>query len=63
MAIDSELARVFGVKFAEVVFVLHAFQKKSKHGVSTPPREIEKVKQRLAMAADTYRQTYTTEKP
>jgi phage-related protein len=29
------------------VYVLHAFQKKSKHGIATPQSELELVKQRL----------------
>ncbi len=28
---------VYTVKFAGVVYVLHAFQKKSKRGIKTPP--------------------------
>jgi phage-related protein len=41
---------VYTVKFAGVVYVLHAFQKKSKSGVSTPTEEIAKVKNRLKQA-------------
>jgi phage-related protein len=32
------------------VFVLHAFQKKSKGGVATPKADIELIKQRLKQA-------------
>lgn len=38
---------VYTVKFAGVVYVLHAFQKKSRSGVATPPEEIQKVRARL----------------
>ncbi len=38
---------VYTVQFAEAVYVVHAFQKKSKRGISTPQREIEIVKRRL----------------
>ena len=38
---------VYTVRYAATVFVLHAFQKKSKTGRKTPRREIELVKQRL----------------
>jgi len=31
---------VLHVKFRGLVFVLHAFQKKSKSGIQTPPHEI-----------------------
>ena len=41
---------VYTVRFADVVYVLHAFQKKSKSGISTPLQEIEKVKARLLRA-------------
>ena len=41
---------VYTVRFAGVVYVLHAFQKKAKKGISTPPQEIEKVKARLKLA-------------
>jgi phage-related protein len=36
--------------------VLHAFQKKSKKGISTPQKEIELIKQRLAAAERDYRE-------
>jgi phage-related protein len=35
---------------AERVFVLHAFQKKSKSGIATPPMEIDLIKQWLKQA-------------
>jgi phage-related protein len=38
---------VYTVKFKGVVYVLHAFQKKSKKGIKTPKAEIDKVKARL----------------
>lgn len=48
---DSDTYRaVYTVRFAAVVCVLHAFQKKSKKGAATPAREIEKVKARLKRA-------------
>jgi hypothetical protein len=34
------------------VFVLHAFQKKSKSGIATPKPEIELIKQRLKRAIE-----------
>jgi phage-related protein len=46
---------VYTVKFADVVYVLHAFQKKSKSGAATPKAEIEILKERLKTAADHYR--------
>lgn len=41
---------VYTVKFPGVIYVLHAFQKKSKSGIKTPPEEIAKVKSRLKEA-------------
>jgi phage-related protein len=45
---------VYTVKFAGVVYVLHAFQKKSKRGSKTPAEEIKKVKARLKEAQKHY---------
>lgn len=47
---------VYTVKFARVVFVLHAFQKKSKQGIATPQRDIELIKRRLGRAQEIYRE-------
>lgn len=41
---------VYTVKFAGAVYVLHAFQKKSKSGIKTPRQEIDLVKARLQRA-------------
>jgi phage-related protein len=41
---------VYTVKLPGVVYVLHAFQKKSKSAARTPTEEIEKVKTRLREA-------------
>ena len=38
---------VYTVRFASRVYVLHAFQKKSKSGIATPKLEINLIKQRL----------------
>ncbi|OJU08520.1 MAG: addiction module toxin RelE [Alphaproteobacteria bacterium 64-11] len=45
---------VYTVRFAGVVYVLHAFQKKSKRGIATPKSEIEKVELRLKRAKEDY---------
>ena len=44
--------------FAGVIYVLHAFQKKSKKGIETPKREIEAIKTRLKVAEAHYRENY-----
>lgn len=41
---------VYTLQYAGAVYVLHAFQKKSKVGRKTPRRDIELVKQRLREA-------------
>jgi phage-related protein len=38
------------VRFAETVYVLHCFQKKSKHGVETPKPEMDLIRARLKEA-------------
>lgn len=45
---------VYTLKFSELVYVLHAFQKKSKKGVATPKSEIRLIKQRLKVAEEDY---------
>jgi phage-related protein len=38
---------VYTVRYADAVYVLHAFQKKSKKGIATPKAEIDLVEKRL----------------
>lgn len=49
---------IYTVRFAEAIYVLHAFQKKSKRGISTPKKELDMVKDRLKRAEMHYRETY-----
>ncbi|HYB92500.1 MAG TPA: type II toxin-antitoxin system RelE/ParE family toxin [Candidatus Binataceae bacterium] len=46
---------VYTIRFAGVVYGLHAFQKKSKKGIETPKSDIDLVKQRLKVAAEDYK--------
>lgn len=46
---------VYTVKFGERVYVLHAFQKKSKKGIATPKADIEMIKRRLKQAEELHR--------
>jgi phage-related protein len=48
---------IYTVKFEGIVYVLHAFQKKSKHGISTPKQDIDLIEARLKRAKEHY-QTY-----
>jgi phage-related protein len=41
---------VYAVKLKNAVYVLHAFQKKSKSGIKTPKQEIDLIRQRLKRA-------------
>ena len=41
---------VYTVKFAEAVFVLHCFQKKSKRGIATPKEDMDIILTRLKIA-------------
>lgn len=38
---------VYSVQFAEEIWVVHAFQKKSTQGVKTPKREVDLIRDRL----------------
>jgi phage-related protein len=48
----STYRAVYTVRFSEAVYVLHAFQKKSKRGIATPQREMDMIRQRLAKAQE-----------
>lgn len=41
---------VYTVKFAEAMFVLHCFQKKSKRGIATPKEDMDIIRDRLKIA-------------
>jgi phage-related protein len=41
---------VYTVKYAEAVFVLHCFQKKSKSGIATPKTDMDIIRARLKVA-------------
>jgi phage-related protein len=45
---------VYTVRFADFVYVLHVFQKKSKKGVKTPANVVELIRKRLKIAEDDY---------
>ncbi len=46
---------VYTVRFTEVVYVLHCFQKKSKSGIGTPQQDIDLINKRLKVAEESYR--------
>ncbi|MDF5715943.1 MAG: type II toxin-antitoxin system RelE/ParE family toxin [Rhizonema sp. NSF051] len=44
---DTDTYRaVYAIKIGEKVYVLHAFQKKSKQGIKTPQADVDLIKQR-----------------
>jgi|ERR1051326_1041198 phage-related protein len=49
---------VYTVRFGEIVYVLHAFQKKSPRGVKTARGDVELVTQRLKTARRDYEEHY-----
>ena len=49
---------VYTVRFQKVIYVLHCFQKKSKHGIKTPQQDIDLIKQRLRVAEQDYNTNY-----
>jgi len=49
---------VYTVRFREVVYVLHAFQKKSPSGIRTARGDVELVERRLKTAQQDYEARY-----
>ncbi len=45
---------VYTVRFSGAVYVLHAFQKKSKHGIATAKHDLDLIKTRLKYATEDY---------
>jgi phage-related protein len=53
---DATYRAVYTVRFIDAVYVLHAFQKKSKTGIATPKQETDLIRQRLAAAERDHRE-------
>jgi phage-related protein len=47
---------VYTVRYREAIYVLHAFQKKSKRGSATPKKDIDLIHRRLAEAERLHRE-------
>jgi len=55
---DNDAYRViYTATIGNTVYVLHAFQKKSKHGIATPKPDMDKVKTRLKQAKELEKET------
>ncbi len=48
--ISGTYRAVYTVKYAEAVFVLHCFQKKSRRGIATPKQDMDIIHVRLKIA-------------
>jgi phage-related protein len=46
---------LYTVRFAEAIYVLHAFQKKSRKGIATAAADVSLIGQRLKLAQDAHR--------
>ena len=64
--IDSDSAgtyrAVYTIKMMNMIFVLHVFQKKSKHGIKTPKQDIDLIHSRLKLAEEIYKERLKHEK-
>lgn len=47
---------VYTAHFADAVYMLHVFQKKSKRGIATPNQDIDLIRRRLTEAERDYRE-------
>lgn len=57
---DGDTYRVvYTLKLAGAIYVLHAFQKKSKKGIKTPKQDIELIEARLKRAREHHSENYT----
>jgi phage-related protein len=54
---------VYVLRFKAAVYVLHAFQKKSKRGIATPKADIELIRRRLKDAESHYAASLKEKKP
>jgi phage-related protein len=49
---------VYTVRFAQAVYVLHAFQKKSPRGIATRQSDVKLIRSRLRAAQRDYEERY-----
>jgi phage-related protein len=53
---------IYTVKYSDFIYVLHAFQKKSKSGIKTPKQDIDLIRQRLKQLEEFYTHAKTAGK-
>lgn len=49
---------VYTLRHSDVIYVLHAFQKKSKKGIATTKQDVELIQKRLKRATEHYLKNY-----
>ncbi len=54
--VGSTWRAVYTARYREAIYVLHAFQKKSKRGIATPKKDIDLIRHRLAEAERLHRE-------
>lgn len=58
----SAYRAVYTVRFADAIYVLHAFQKKSPKGIRTAKGDVELIVRRLRAAREDYEARYQKQK-
>ena len=53
---DGTFRAIYTVKYAGVIIILHAFQKKSKKGIETPKQDKELIYSRIKLAEILYKE-------
>lgn len=53
---------LYTIRFADVIYALYAFQKKSKTGIKTPLQDVENVRKRLQIARRLYEESHGEKK-
>jgi phage-related protein len=59
---SSTFREIYTVRYKEVVFVIHIFQKKSKKGSEVPKEDKELIEQRMKWADQIYKERYGKKK-
>ena len=54
---------MYSVQFEEIVYVLHAFQKKSKTGIKTTKQDVDLLEKRLQAAQQKHKEWLTSQQP
>ena len=60
--LSSTFREIYTVRYKEVVFVIHIFQKKSKKGSEVPKEDKELIEQRMKWADQIYKERYGKKK-